>query len=148
MVSEKALEAVARAIYEARFLGKNVMSFDDFRVDHERSLARLNAQAADAIKAYLSALAEEGYVIEQGWGSIETAPVDIPILLGYTQQGDYMPRGMFTGVGTVYINEATGKRRLWVLNAEDNEKVWPSHWRPLPDPPAMLSAKDADGREG
>ena len=67
------------------------------------------------------------------WQPIETAPRDgTYILLGYTQQGDEMPTGLFVGVGSLHEN---GK--LWVINSWDNEKAWPTHWMPLPDPPEV-----------
>ena len=74
------------------------------------------------------------------WRPIETAPTDIPILIGYMQQGDGMPRGQFVGIGTIYLND--GRRRLWVLNAQDREKAWPSHWMPLPEPPASPTTRE------
>lgn len=64
------------------------------------------------------------------WHSIETAPTDgTYILLGYQQQGDEMPHDLFVGIGSIHA------RKLWILNSHDNEKAWPSHWAPLPDPP-------------
>ena len=66
-----------------------------------------------------------------GWRAIETAPKGEYIMLGYSQQGDEMPQGLFVGIGI--ITPERGK--LWMMNAEDNEKAWPSHWQPLPSPP-------------
>lgn len=64
------------------------------------------------------------------WQPIETAPTDgTYIMLGYTAQGDEMPRGLMVGVGAIFGD------KLWIINAEDNEKMWPSYWMHLPMPP-------------
>ena len=66
-----------------------------------------------------------------GWQPIETAPKDEYIILGYTQQGDEMPHGLYVGMGLVSSNSG----KVWVLNSWDNEKALPSYWMPLPAPP-------------
>ena len=67
------------------------------------------------------------------WQPIETVRKDAWVLLGYTQQGDEMPNGLFVGVGIVYSSGKT-----WTMNAHDNEKALPSHWMSLPEPPIKL----------
>jgi hypothetical protein len=64
------------------------------------------------------------------WQPIETAPSERWVLLGYTQQGDEMPNGLFLGVG---MRCSSGK--IWTMNSCDNEKALPSYWMPLPEPP-------------
>jgi len=64
------------------------------------------------------------------WKPIETAPKDTAILFGYCQQGDEMPNGLMVGVGWYC---SSGK--IWTMNSYDNEKVLPSFWMPLPEPP-------------
>lgn len=73
------------------------------------------------------------------WQPIETAPKSKYILLGYTQQGDEMPRGLFVGIGICEPSE-----KIWVINSWDNEKVAhqptgchsPHH--PNPNPNALM----------
>jgi len=60
--SDDQVERVARAIYEERFQGKNVMPFEAFRVDHERTYGRLEAQA----RAALSALRMPAPAVDEG----------------------------------------------------------------------------------
>jgi hypothetical protein len=75
------------------------------------------------------------------WQDISTAPKNQYILLGYEQQGDEMPKGLMVGVGVIYDS---GK--LWIINAEDNEKAWPSSWMPLPAAPGgALSPAPVEG---
>lgn len=65
------------------------------------------------------------------WRPLETLKPDgTHVLLGYQQQGDEMPTGLFVGVGALYPSN-----KLWIMNSEDNEKALPSHWQPLPRAP-------------
>lgn len=88
-----------------------------------------------AVAAYLSALAAAGYVVERGWQPIETAPRDgAPI---WAWNGEYCQMEWFAS------DEWSG----WLhcdplLSDADPDPVQPTHWRPLPAPPA---AKEPQG---
>lgn len=69
---------------------------------------------------YLSALTAAGYAVEQGWQPIETAPKDRSWIMTY-QPG----HGRVRAINIDYWAEEDGG---W------NGK--PTHWRPLPAPPA------------
>jgi hypothetical protein len=60
-------------------------------------------------------------------------PKDTRILLGWCNglQGDEVPTGEFVAIGTFYSDSG----KLWLMNAFDNEKVYPTHWMPLPAAP-------------
>lgn len=68
------------------------------------------------------------------WKDIETAPSGTWVLLGYQQQGDEMPNGLFVGIGMVFPH---GK--IWIMNAFDNEKALPSKWDHLPSAPERIA---------
>ena len=66
------------------------------------------------------------------WQTIETAPKDTLLLFYWLGvQGDEVPHNCFTALATIHNNRS----KLWVMNSWDNEKVWPTHWMPLPNAP-------------
>jgi len=80
------------------------------------------------IAAFLAALKTQGLVIEPGWREIESAPKDgTCILVGVAGDAD--------STRLVWWQD-WGKWFDGVSSLDDP----PTHWRPLPAPPAMLSA--------
>lgn len=102
---------------------------------------------ADAI---LSALEAKGMVIEQGWMPIETAPKDgTRVLLAVKPSGtienwygrtppDVDGFGIFKHLDNGWSTPGSGG---W-------DDFFFSGWRPLPEPPAMLSATDGEAGGG
>jgi hypothetical protein len=78
-------------------------------------------------EAFISALAAAGYVIEQDWQPIETAPRDGRWVQTY---------GPDTGISDGYQLDA------WPCD-EDGWNGKPTHWRPLPAPPAAAKETQA-----
>ena len=115
----RALEAAAEALWGTVWGGTKGVSWDTCNgKDHYRKDARA------AVTAYI---AEAG----DGWRDIETAPKDgTKILLwpGYLMGGDPMT-GWWARLA-----------RKWVSAGEPFE-VAPTHWRPLPAPPAAQEKK-------
>jgi hypothetical protein len=74
----------------------------------------------------LSALAAAGYVIEQDWQPIETAPQD--------------------GTDVLVFDPTSPKAPKIALDWYHKEEGWlgkPTHWRPLPAPPAAAKEPQA-----
>lgn len=84
----------------------------------------------------LTALSERGYVIEQGWQPIETAPksADIPILS--RRSGDFQAVAIYFPHGGAEWCCVDGAHLLNV-----------THWRPLPDPPVTQEPDSQKGGE-
>jgi hypothetical protein len=82
------------------------------------------------------AIADAGFVIEQGWQPIETAPKDgTPVLC-------FEPHSM----GGYCFVAAPNEDGDWCDNLATLNTYKPTHWMPLPAPPtiAALKAKEAD----
>lgn len=82
-------------------------------------------------EAALKAIEDAGYSIEQGWQPIETAPKDGTLILAL---------GPITSA-TVMWEPA---HQCWA--SADNwpwEDFEPTHWRPLPEPPASTTEPEA-----
>lgn len=150
MPSENAetLERATQALYEERFQGMNVMSFADFRVDHERTYARTAAQAAATVTAYLKAMEEAGFVM------VPVEPTD-ELLMSMAVRYDHalavpgyydQPILARPGVTHAKMLDAT----LTSMRQVHEEVVGTGFYstETAPRYRAMLSAKDADGREG
>ena len=82
----------------------------------------------------LAALAAAGYVVERGWQPIESAPRDRCVLLWWPTTTNSPVIGRFdSGIWM------TDWGRLSVPHDS------PTHWRPLPDPPAAeAEAKETE----
>jgi hypothetical protein len=138
MLSEKALIVAGLALSPSlRFYTSSNPDVDDIAEakDHCMSVTRR------VVKAYLTALAEEGYVIEQGWRPIETAPRDFSDVLLYCPDD-----GLNNEVceGHFRASDYDGDER-WHASL-GNDVLQPSKWRPLPGPPAMISkAEQGEG---
>ena len=125
-----------------------------------------NSDHADAYKiadAILTALEAKGLVIEQWWRPIETAPKDgTDIILAVpSQQFDGKPTDPRSTVGhwaqdeerKIYLGDCGGECRCPEYDY-DEDATWiswdggftkenpPTHWRPLPEPPAMISSAE------
>lgn len=122
MVNDKALEAVAKAIYEEDDVWSAAfpwpkMGSKEQSADNYRRIARA------AISAYLTAAKEGG---EPGWQDISTAPSD---------------------GGNILV---IGGRRTEAEIAPADGDWWrciggmgkPTHWRPLPSPPASKGGEE------
>jgi len=104
-----------------------------------------------AITAYLTALEAKGYVIEQGWQQIETAPKDGTKILGWNAEyGQRETRMKFYQPGSpgyaAHRDSGGPIESGWQWDEPMNGWAlsWkPTHWRPLPEPP--LSAHE-DGK--
>lgn len=124
-IDEEALEAALAVAYERNELW-----------------AKTNGSPTDVatkaiITAYLTALSEEGYVIEQGWRPIETAPRDgTRVLLAVkspSENNGWYGRNppevdgyeMFKWLGNGWSTPGSGG---WA-------DFFFSGWRPLPEPP-------------
>lgn len=88
-------------------------------------------QATDAI---LSALTAEGYVVVMGWQPIETAPKDGTAMLAY------LPDSV-DPLMVVEVREFEGDPDGpgWYITGTESEAeidCAPTHWMPLPAPPA------------
>lgn len=92
--------------------------FVDMRPDDFRALLR---EAADALEA----------ARKDGWQPIETAPKDGSEIILFDP--DYFQRSGFEG-------RYSAPRGNW-LSSYDSP-VNPTHWRPLPAPPAIESARE------
>jgi len=138
MLSEKALEAVFNRVMSASGMPDN----DDINYDRW------------FLEAALTAIAEEGYVIEQGWRPIETAPKDGTQFIAYIQHNV----GTATRIAIAWAPAHPEWRYSWwmvpsnvscpiVETHEDVSDSWLiTHWRPLPGPPAIISkAEQGDG---
>lgn len=104
-----------------------------------------DARFADDLEVYggviahaiFTTLAEKGYVIEQGWQPIETAPRDGTWVL-------LIQAGKHPNTGEPFIPEVchfSQRYSNWFntedLFLEDDEEPFDlaTHWRPLPEPP-------------
>lgn len=83
------------------------------------------------VSAYLKALEGAGMVIEQGWQPIETAPRDDTQVLVWSKPED--------GFSHVQRRIDRWRNGNWY---HSRLAMPPTHWRPLPAPPAMLSAAE------
>jgi hypothetical protein len=85
-----------------------------------------------AVAAYLSALSAAGLVVEQGWQPIATAPRGGPVIV--YQDGEQAVATWMTaledGAGDWIIWRRVGPDALAIRMPE------PTHWHPLPTPPA------------
>jgi hypothetical protein len=150
-IDEKALETAIQC-------GEDVVLlewFDSFSNPREARRAVVEVAVRSAITAYVSALGD-------GWQPIETAPKDgTAILLSWFDAiDDYVePDAAVAGHWTHWADRSGWYLRgFGVLNegggyfsgiGESSDDGWPklhpTHWRPLPEPPAMLAA--AGGEE-
>lgn len=83
-------------------------------------------------EADLATLTAAGYAVEQGWQPIETAPKDGPILVA--QDGEQAVVEWMTA-----LEDGAGDWIIWRRVGPDALAVRmpkPTHWRPLPAPPA------------
>ena len=116
-----------------------------------------------AVHRTLTALEAKGLVIEQWWRPIETAPKDgTDIILAVpSQQFDGKPTDPRSTVGhwaqdeerKIYLGDCGGECRCPEYDY-DEDATWiswdggftkenpPTHWRPLPEPPAMISSAE------
>ncbi|MHB1310493.1 MAG: DUF551 domain-containing protein [Gemmatimonadaceae bacterium] len=114
----------------AEIIGERGMSARDVIAGCLKQLRRPGARTTDAGDAAFvtAALAAAGYVVERGWQPIESAPPMEPVLV-FGGEVRYPVTASWTGV----LDEP------WALDALQDigqEIDPPSHWRPLPDPPA------------
>lgn len=98
-----------------------------------------------AISAYLKALEGAGMVIEQGWQPIETAPKDGTRILVSDSQLVSVCRWV-PEVSRVHYEEAGPGWFCDTLQRIRAPAKWQQslRWRPLPAPPAMLSASEGE----
>ncbi|KCZ47725.1 hypothetical protein [Hyphomonas sp. CY54-11-8] len=159
-IDEEALHAAKMAFADAmtkQRIGIGSLDRDDLALVAEKTDAMLES----ALSAYLTAIAEEGYVIEQGWRPIETAPPYTGEVELYREDA-----GVFWGERTTleesgYISEQEIESGQWSNEALEALDWWywgpngavrlegveiPTHWRPLPDPPAMISKAEEPGQ--
>lgn len=127
-IDEKAREQVALIIQNA--IAEHC-SIDAIEMEIDGA-GPASFKAADRILAYESAK-QKGEA--EGWRPIESAPKDgTNILLAHA-------RAVFDGYWDVYANG-------WVDDVtdlyEDKITYQATHWRPLPEPPTMLSAGGED----
>ena len=81
--------------------------------------------------AILAALRTAGFVIEQGWQPIETAPMDGTRILAWITHR-VSDNGKKVDIPTV-VSWWGHDADCWVEDGYDT--VHPTHWRPLPTPP-------------
>lgn len=107
--------------------------------------ATVGSTERDALPAFKSALAAQGYAVEQGWQDIASAPMDGTVILGYgccageISGPDTVPTMtaiQWLGGGTDYPGFH------WAVTEGDAYGVWmaATHWRPLPAPPIVRTA--------
>jgi hypothetical protein len=74
---------------------------------------------------------------EAAWQPIETAPTNVSVLV-------FMPRWEHYGPGiyrAILVDMGTGKRwhsTAWACGRDVPPDEWPTHWQPLPAPPAAI----------
>ena len=124
-IDEEARHAAKMAFADAmtkQRIGIGSLDRDDLALVAEKTDAMLES----ALSAYLTALADKGYVIEQGWQPIETAP---------------------SSDETVLVCGGRHRKATAVLadgeywRANYRMRAIPMYWRYLPEPP--LAARDA-----
>lgn len=143
-LDEKGLEAAARLIHaKTQRFGENTC-WDNVRVlSDQKVLSNLGRDlyrniAREAITAYLAATQGEDTAERRrwrdGWMPIETAPKKGIVLL-------YAPKGLG---GKPLVRQGEWHNTVlqepgWLLHhgPELYARWEPTHWRPLPDPPAM-----------
>ncbi|KQP53075.1 hypothetical protein [Methylobacterium sp. Leaf106] len=97
----------------------------------------------EAVEAIRSALAEDTARAAEGWEPIETAPRNKAIQVYVPHLDYYGNEGVYAGM---LVDMGTGLRWMtfaWAMGRDMNEEVLPTHWRPLPAPPALPLTKEA-----
>lgn len=136
MTPEQTIERVARAI-------------DSVLFEQPPDADGINFLARAALSSLRPGdVLPEGMVVEQGWQTIETAPRDGTLIMLWCDYrdreraeiaryapekfpGDYRPHGEF----------------VWQSVGGTIAERIPTHWRPLPAPPASLSPKQKEEGE-
>jgi hypothetical protein len=124
--SEEMIEAVARAICRANMPKTATLDAVDCQVENGWDLWTNEARAA------LTAMQP---LLAQGWEPIETAPKDGTHVLVYARLGHNgkvrrSRHGCFVNVA--HFEPSWG----WLTSPSDYQ-IKPTHWRPLPAPPAL-----------
>ena len=161
-LDDEALELVARAIWDNHPQNQTPVNQLTGPILYEFMRNDLLAVANVAITAYLSALEAKGMVIEQGWQPIETAPKGVFLMLYsknwngvFDTDADEFPGGkppipvFWKKPNGIYyegiFNEEFGR---WYSYNRFKFLKLPTRWRPIPAPPAMLSATDSEAGGG
>lgn len=99
---------------------------DIWHISSHQDCARTLADYANRVEALKVAAPSEALrAIAAEWQPIETAPEAIYVML-------WTPHGMCVGTGT---KDPARDRMDWWCR-QDQEIVYPTHWMPLPGPPA------------
>ncbi len=94
------------------------------------------------VDAFHAALTAAGYAVDREWQDISTAPRDgTEVLLWCAPHSESELDSVFAAAWTVDDDDDKG---TWIIpQADDREGGWsdtlkwnPTHWRPLPAPPA------------
>jgi hypothetical protein len=104
------------------------------RTDH----ARERCSRCLALQAEVARLTQEQETLKS-WQPMETAPKDGTNVLVCWHDG--ATASMFA------VGHNLGDGRRW-QNTHDwlhNERSWPTHWMPVPDPPAALASLPQEG---
>jgi hypothetical protein len=73
--------------------------------------------------------------LSEQWQGIESAPRDADLLLLYQPGDEYSRTGWFDGVSGSWIS----------YDADGEWPIYPTHWQPLPEPPASLRSRSHKG---
>jgi hypothetical protein len=126
--TEKAVEAAARAAYEARVgESKNCYSWGDpcFYAEHPDDVDRVYEEARAALSAALASLAEQGWVLSEGWQTMENCP-------------DHGESILVCGGRHVEPTVVQADGRWWRASGG---LAAPTHWQPLPAQPSQGGGK-------
>lgn len=92
---------------------------------------------------------DTGALREAGWQPIATAPAGAPLLV-FIPRSD-RPENLPHGRAVIAYKADYGPhlKADWRYGANEDrgrQCGWPSHWMPLPTPPAALSPDDGEGK--
>lgn len=115
------LKKMVEALQEARNVASWDPQCDDEATDHYRAVKRIGHYAAKALAAY-----EASADLVPRWQPIETAPKDTKVQVHLPYYPDEPEVAMF--------RDAHGDGYAWYR--KDGTLIVPTHWQPIPEPPA------------
>lgn len=81
------------------------------------------------------------------WQPIDSAPTNKAIQILIPNADYYGNDGVYSGM---LVDMGTGKRWMtfgWAVGRDLGPDMWPTHWQPLPSPPALDAAPEPGGKD-